>query len=410
MKFNGLNSKKSATEVEFNFSAIGCYLIPLIYFVGNLVYIVERYGKTYVSGYYLIHYIYTHDHGYISRGLVGEIISWFYDSVSAETLANIVLFFNVCLAISCSLYIGKAFQSVRKDKYRFSVLFFIVLVFFVFASPVNFYYEDIKLDKILWTLTFIAVILAQNKIGICFVPAICIIATMVNPIFLFCSMILVSIILLQEFYSANYSVKNGIICGIAYISMIVVGLIAPISEKYLGFATPTEMVEFYFSRYDGVIDEYTLHLFETEWLFDYFEPLKNIFRMAYEIYFLNWGNGLRTALCFSLMALPAYCLLIAFWKKTIDFEENKFQKFIFFLCLISPVVIIPPVLISWEFSKYFYNNVLMQVGLIIYFLVKKSPALLCTIKEIESYFKTHILQTFIVLFYFITYIAILGSR
>ncbi len=409
MKFNKLNNRKSAIKSDFKLPVIGYYLIPLVYFIGSLIYKVVRYGKTYVGGYYLIHYLYTHDHGYISRGLVGEVISWFFDIVTDELLANIILFINVCLAVSCSLFIGSAFRSVRKDRYSSAVLLFIVLVFFVLAAPINFYYDDVKLDKILWALTFISVVLSQNKIGICFVPFICIIATMVNPVFLFCSMILISIILLQEFHLNNYSTKNGVLCGFSYVSMIAIGLFAPISEKWIGFSNATEMLDFYFSRYAGVLDEETIQRFEIEWIFDYFEPLDEMLRRVYEIYFLDWGNGMRSAFHFLLIALPAYILLIIFWKKTINYEKNKIQKFIFFLCAISPIVIIPPVIFSWEFAKYFYNNVLMQSCLVIYFITKKTPAILHTIKETEMYFKTHLPQSFLTLFYFIMYIAVFSN-
>lgn len=410
MKFNMLNIRKSVLKSDFDFPIAGCYLIPIFYYLVSLIYYVVSYGKTYVGGYYLIHYLYTHDHGYIARGLVGEILSWFYDTLTDELLANIMLFINICLALSCSLYIGRMLQCVRKDKHRFSVVFLIVLVFFVYARPITFYFGDVKLDKILWVLTFIAVILSQNKIGIYFVPIICIVATMVNPVFLFCSMILISIILLQEFYLSNYSIKNGIICGVSYISMIALGLLGLVSEKWVGFSTPSEMIDFYFSRYAGTLDEETYQLFETEWLFDYFDSSKEIIRKAYEIYFQDWGNGMETLLNFLLIALPAYILLTIFWIKVIKAEESKFQKFIFFLCAISPVVIIPTTIFSWEFSKYFYNNILMQTGLIIYYITKNSPALMRAIKDFETYCKTHFLQSFIILFYFFIYIAIYSSK
>ena len=355
MDFTKPKFAKPSPSTEFNFPLIGCYLIPLFYFIGTIIYVLARFGKIYVSGYYLIHYFYTYDHGYVARGLIGEILSWFFDTLNGEQLANISIFLNVCLALSCSLFVGKALHSVRKDKFRFSVICLIVLIFFVFAAPVKFYSADPKLDKNLWTLAFIAVILAQNKIGIYLVPAICIIATMINPVFLFCSMIMVSIILLQEFFSNGFSVKNGIICAVSYISMIAIALYGTFSRRAVNFSTPAELIDFYFSRYEGTLSEDVYHLFETEWLFDYFDPMGTIIRKAYEIYFVNWGNGIRTVLHFTLVALPAYILITIFWKKIIKLEENKPQKFIYFLCAITPLVIIPPVVLSWEFSKYFYN-------------------------------------------------------
>ena len=268
MKFNILNNKKSALESDFDFPVFGCYLIPFIYYIGRLIFTLVCCGKTYVGGYYLIHNLYTYDHGFIARGLLGEGLSWFFDVLTDELLANLMLVINVCLAFACSLYIGRMLQYVRKDRYRFSLVVLIVLFIFVLADPIGFYYSDLKLDKILWSMSFVAVVFSQNKYGIYFIPVICIIATMINPVFLFCSMILVSIILLQEFCYSKYSVKNGIICGVSYVSMIALGLFSTASEKWVGFSTPAELIDFYFSRYAGTLDEETYHLFETEWLFN----------------------------------------------------------------------------------------------------------------------------------------------
>lgn len=406
MGFNKLKIAKPSSDTEFNFPVIGCYLIPLFYFIGTIIYVTERFGKIYVSGYYLIHYFYTYDHGYVARGLIGEVLSHFFDTLNDEQLADINLFLNVCFALSCTLFVGRALQSVRKDKYRFSVICLIVLIFFVFAAPVRFYSADPKLDKNLWTLAFIAVVLAQHRLGIYLVPVICVIATMINPVFLFCSMILVSIILLQEFFSSGFSVKNGIICAVSYISMIAAALYGTLSIKAVNFTTPAELIDFYFSRYEGVLSEDVYHLFETEWLFDYFDPAATVVRKAFEIYFVEWDNGIRTALHFTLVALPAYILITMFWKRVIKLEENKPQKFIYFLCAIAPLVILIPVILSWEFSKYFYNNIFVEAGLVIYFVTNKFPAVLTVTKEIEALFKKHIFLSLIIAFYFILFISI----
>ena len=127
MILNKLSTRKNIIDSEFDFPVVGCYLIPIVYFLGNLIYLYTRFGKIYITGYYMIHYMYTYKHGFVARGLVGEVISWFYDTITEEQLADINTFFTVCLALACSLYIGRMFHIVRKDKYRFSVLFLIVL-------------------------------------------------------------------------------------------------------------------------------------------------------------------------------------------------------------------------------------------------------------------------------------------
>ena len=117
----------------------------------------------------------------------------------------------------------------------------------VMPTTFNIYFEAINLDKILWFFTILAVCFSGNKFGIWLVPIFCIIATMVNPMYLFGSMILIAIILLQKFYDKGFSFKNGIICFASYASMLFLGIYAPISEKKLGFESVKEIVDFYFS-------------------------------------------------------------------------------------------------------------------------------------------------------------------
>ncbi len=403
---SAIKSKIDISSIKSFFtSKLVCYLVPFAFLGGKLTYYVLMQRIPSVTGYYLIHYLYTYNHGYVARGLVGEVISWFADTVTDRMTQGVVIFFSYLLAISASLCIGKALTAVRNDEKRFTWIVFIIIVAFILPMHFETYYHDVKLDKLLWALTFFAVFLHDRKYGIWFVPAFCIIATMVNPVFLFCSMILISIILLQEFHSSKYSLKNGIICAVSYISMIALGLYGTISEKWLGFSTPDELIDYYFARYDGVIDESIRERFLTEWLFDYFESLDQIFTMAYDIYFVDWGNGTQGIINFVLIALPAYIFLSVFWGKIIKAEDNKFQKFIYFLCAVSPLVLIPPISISWESAKYFYNNFMAQAGLVIYFIARGNKSVTETIENIVSYCKKHIIFAVTVAIYFATYLA-----
>ncbi len=408
---NTKDLKNRISQIGNPFSSkLVCYLFPFVVLGGNLAFCLLNNDINATNGYYMIHYLYTYDHGFVSRGLVGEIISWFSDTVSENTIQTVMIIFAFLLMIAGSLCIGKALSCVRNDPERFNAVFLIVVVFYMLAMPFDFYYEDCKLDKLLWALTLLAVFLSDNKITIWFVPVLCAVATLVNPVFVFCSMILIAIILLQKFHSENYAVKNGILCGITYLAIIAIALLAPISEKWLGFETPAELIDFYFARYEGVLDEKTYGLFETEWLFDYFEPLDEIIRLAYEIYFVEWSNGLRTAICFIALALPSYICLGTFWKTAIRSEENKMQKFIYFLCAVSPVVMLPSVLISWEFSKYFYNNLLAQTGLIVFFIANGNPAVLQTTEKVKTFCKNNLLFTLCAAMYLLTAIATFASR
>lgn len=382
-------------------SNVPFYLIPLAVLCG---WVLIRKPPT-VAGYYLIHYLYTYKHGFIPRGLIGEIISWFTDSVSDELIGTLAVAFSLVLAVAASLCIGKALSKVKDDKQSFFVVLFSVIVLCLIPGSFRMYFDQMTQDKLLWALTLFAVLLCDRKYAIWFTPLLCVVATLINPVYLFCSMILIAIILLQEFKSSGYSVKNGIICAVSYLSMIAIGLYGPLSEKKLGFQTPGELLDYYFARYAGELDAGTRHLFETEWLFDYFEPFDKVIELTFRIYFKEWGNAQRCLISFIFLALPALILFALFWKKVMKNETDKFQKFIFFLCAVSPVVIIPVTLISWEFTKYFYNNVIVQACLIIYYIVRKNPSVQKAVGDIVGSIKKNPIPFAAVVAYFAVFCA-----
>ncbi len=387
-------------------SAFACYLFPFVVFGGYLLYCILAKLMPHAQGYYLIQYLYTYDHGYLSRGLVGEVISWFADTVSDDLTRWVMTGFSALLMIGMSLCIGKALSKVRFDKEKLSIVLFVVVMVFMIPMPHKFYYTDMKLDKLVWALTLFSVYIADTKFGKWIVPFICMLATVVNPIFVFTSMILIAIILLQEFYSSGYSVKNGIVCGVAYVGIIALALLAPISEKWVGFDNAIEMADYYLVRYEGTFDEGLKESFNF-WLMDFFIPTEEILSRPFETFFKDYGMGMKTILNVVFLGIPACAFLGVFWKKVIKAEENKFQKFIYFLCLISPIVILPPLVLSWEFSKLFINNVFVQAGLVIYFIIKGNPAVVKVCSEAKESGRKHLVVSVAVILYFVCYLAMI---
>ncbi|MBE6756043.1 MAG: hypothetical protein E7555_06260 [Ruminococcaceae bacterium] len=385
-------------------SAFVCYLFPFIVFGGYLLYCILAKLMPHAQDYYLIHYLYTYDHGYISRGLVGEVISWFADTVSDDLTRWVMTGFSVLLMLGMSLCVGKAICNVRFDKERLPIVLFVVVMIFMIPMPYKFYYMDMKLDKLVWALTLFSVYIADTKIGKWIVPFICTLATMVSPVFIFTNMILITIILLQEFYSNGFSAKNGIICGITYMSIIAVAIFAVVSEKWVGFESATEMADYYFARYAGEIDESTRESFNL-WLVDYFLPFNEILSTVSNSFFKYWGMGTRTFLNIIFAIIPIYVLLGIFWKKTIKTEKNKFQKFIYFLCAISPVITIPLLVTSWELGRFLLNNILAQAGLVVYFVVKNQPAIVKTCNEVKMFGKKHLMLSIMVVLYLMCYVS-----
>ena len=398
--------------IKFNFFAeknrklvtFLCYFLPFAVLGGYLASLILRGFMIPSSGYYLIHYLYTYDHGFIARGFIGEVLSWFFETVSDELTEYVATIFSILLTIALSFSIGKALSKTKDNPEHF----FIVAILSTLSClcPVGFhlYCMDNRFDKLIWAIALFSVFLAGRKFAIWLVPVLCIIATLINPVFLFTSMILVAIVLLYYFYSSNYSVKNGIICAVSYLSMIALGVFALISEKQHGFASASEMVDYYFARYEGELSKGVYDAFVNVWLIDYFADTATLLEQSYESYYKVQHSEFFVDLIF--LIFPTYLLTVTFWKKCIKLSDNKFQKFIFFLCAISPVVYIPIALLVFQTSKYFYNNLFVQVGLMIFFVTQNNTAVSETFKKAFEWAKRHLVVSAIISVYILSVVIL----
>ncbi|MBR4766329.1 MAG: hypothetical protein IK085_06160, partial [Clostridia bacterium] len=193
-----------------------CFILPFAVLSVWLITLILRGKVEKASGYYILHYLYTFDRGFISRGLPGEIISWFTDTVTPELTVKISTALSFMLVFSSALCIGYALKrTANNPEIRKMIVFF---VFVLAILPVSFrtFLVDPKFDKVLWSLSLVSVVLSENRKTLVLIPFLCVIATLINPVFLFTSMFFISLVLLQRFYDSGYSKLNLTICIVSY--------------------------------------------------------------------------------------------------------------------------------------------------------------------------------------------------
>ena len=184
----------------------------------------------------------------------------------------------------------------------------------------------------------------------------------------------------------------GMLCFLSYAGIIASTIISVGSTGKTGFADTNEMLDFYYQRFIG--DPLTTserQLFADEWLFEYFVSAEETLSRTFNYYFKEWGFGITVVSYFLIVILPIAVLLSFLWIKAIRKTENKFQKFIYVLCLIAPVVIIPETIIGWEIPRYFSDALIVQLSLLIFFVVNGNEGIIEAIRSILDYFKKHLI-------------------
>ncbi|MBR0414079.1 MAG: hypothetical protein IJI67_03300 [Clostridia bacterium] len=364
------------------------YLAPFLILSAVMVVLMLSGHNFSAYSYYIIHYLYTYRHGYISRGFIGELISWFVQTVTPQVTAAAVIIGSFLLIIAASVCIGFVLNKVKKEKELFWLIFWFIVI--LCLSPFTFrnYLTAIKIDKFVWAVTLFAMPLLAYKKAIWMVPPLCVLAIVINPIFLFTSLVALAIPLLQKIYDEKYSRKMIALCAVTYALCIIVGLASAISEKHVGFANAEEMVRYYFSRYvdengNSVVTRELIQGYGEDLLIDFFMPFKELLPTAMKANLTHSDsfNGILFNLMF--FVVPVNALLIAFWCTCIKNSKAAFQKFIFVVCILSPLVAVLPSILSGEISKYFSNNVFAQACVIIFFIVSRNEAVLAAVGTVK---------------------------
>ena len=385
---------------SFTHSRLFCYLAPFAALSACLIYMIVDNKVDFSRGYYELQYLFTYDRGFMARGFIGEVLSWFVKTVTPDIIRNVVNIGSALLVVAVSLCFGSVLDKTRDNPETFKTAAMIIAILCIAPFTFRIHFEEMKVDKFFWAASLLAIYLSNKKIGIWFVPALCFIATLINPVFLAGAVFLVSIILLDECRRSGFARKNIIICGVSYVGMIAIGIYSIKSTAVHSFANPMEMVEFYFSRYTGTVSQDSIDEMVNVQLVEFFGgSTSNLFKEIYASNAIGAGklnyllaNGL-------LFSIPILVALTAFWIKAIKTEKDKFTKFIFFLCNATLISILFIPLLGWSprFFLYSYTN---QIGMILYFLATKNETVIALTEKIKNTCKNNVVVSASVLVYF----------
>ena len=162
----------------------------------------------------LLTYLGDYSHGFMPRALLGEIITWFSDTVSLDILFVMSLTVCILLCIASALLGGYLIKHCE-NKTAVTVILAVMLgspIFMpLFASWLG------LMDVYLILLTFIAFTFNENRFLRYFIPVIAIICTAIHHAYLFLYMVPLAIALLYDFFKDKKYIREwsmGLDCRI----------------------------------------------------------------------------------------------------------------------------------------------------------------------------------------------------
>ncbi len=305
-------------------------------------------------------------HGYMTRGFMGEIVSWFTDDVSKTTAVVFVSIGLLLLNIVISLIFGKLIKNSEGD---IKGTYIIIISLFI-LSPMYFRWlakNGLQTDLYFYLFTFASVLILKNKVLKWLIPVFAIAATLFSVVYPIHCMTLIAIILLYEF-SKERNLSNGVLCVLTYVGIIGVAVFAISKRSSLTFSNVDELYEYMSSKVapGTVLDEGTVKYYIGEYFLS--------FKQAVTQYmFLEISRNLKTIIfSFIFIYLPFIIAISVFWIKCIIKTSDWLNRLIYVFAIAVPFLILFPFIFTGEPGRWSAAAFVVEAGLLIYFLYNKN--------------------------------------
>lgn len=344
----------------------------------------------------LLTYLSDYSHGFVPRGFIGEIISWFSATVSLEMLHTLSSVICIIMSIVASLLGGLL---IRKAENRDGVTAFVAIMI---TSPIFMPLFSAWLgitDIYLILLTFAAFVFNENKFLRYLVPVIALVCVAIHHVYLFLYMVPLAIALLYDCFKNKKYVRDGILCGTTYASLIAFAFIIIKTRLAKGFGSIDEMIDFMIQKADFELTR--------EWL-NAVVPNEYMTGADHLMNKVTSSMSVSNLLGLVVILLPLFVLFAYGWVKSIRNSEDKSEKLIFALCLIHPLSTAPAFLFGLNWNRWTSAIITSQCILYLFMLYRKNKTLSAVVTQITEFFRKHFMFVLIYFIYYTSFAKLLG--
>lgn len=341
-------------------------------------------------------YLNDYSHGYMPRALLGEIFSWFTPTISIKFMC--IASFAVCVVL-CLLVAIVGGHLIRKAEQKPSVIFLVALWI---SSPIFMPLMSGWLgivDIYFISFTLIAFIINENKFARCFVPVIMLTCFMLHQAYIFLYMVPMAIALLYDFFKNKKYIRDGLLCGFTYISLIVASLITLTNRTLSGFNSTEEIVDYMIQKADFEISR--------DWLtglvqYEHFSGMEYMFDK------ITTTMSIKNLLGIFVIFLPIFVLFAYGWIRAIRNSEKKHEKFILSLCLIHPLSTVPAYILGLNWNRWTSAIITSQCLLYLFMLYRKNESVTLAFSKIYDFIKKHFIVVVLYLIYYASFAKLIG--
>lgn len=327
--------------------------------------------------------------GFAPRAFLGSVMKLFFD-YRGRREQNI--FFGVIMILTFLLVSWMAGRLIRlaDDDVKKTTIFFVALFLAGPYSNAVLFSKMFQPDRVLALFTLLGLLVMNIRPMKWLLPFIIFAALATHNMFTFSFMPAIALLLLYEVYASGYSKSSKWFCAVNYLTMFVFTAYFYLYGFFPGLQKTTldELIAYVGANTDVQIHEkiFSVYLFtEPDLVFDGLRSLMLTERII--------RSEIRVALFFA----PIILLFLFIWKNSFSASKNKFEKFIFTLCLLVPLARIPLYFVHWEVYRGRVAVVFVQFMLLFYFLYRKNSAVTQSVKRVGGFLQRNTLLVLLLL-------------
>lgn len=347
--------------------------------------------------------------GLISRTLVGSISGLLWEHPTKENIFFMQAAVTALTFILTALFLGKCIKNAEEKSGR--ALFIISLIIAVFPYGFMSYINLFELLDVYWVMTVALILLvSDSKAAVILIPILIFTGSWVHYSFFLAFMPVIYIL----YFGKCLKEKNKK----AYISAAVMVAVSVPTVLYFTLTNRSFNVIPFEEFIDYIIEKAGSHITSIErYIGTGFRPYDEMNRLygitdlsedSPDILKALIGNlkialkdtSLTGILCDFLLASPAAVFFGAVWKTAIKAAEDKKEKFLYFLALITPVIQFIACFTSSDTSRWLSLMMISQLFILALFVGNKDRYISEGLQRLTGIFEKHKTPLiFILLFY-----------
>lgn len=340
-------------------------------------------SEKYLDRFVLTHYAFTYEFGLIPRSFIGSFISLFANKITSRAVYIMSIIFFIILISQISLALGRLIRKSDPD-IKLSVKIFTILFL---ASPLSVTYllggYFARLDMYWLIITLFSLFFLKRRTLMWIVPLLGAVAIMIHQGYLFTYMPALLIPMFYEIYRSKYSKKSIIIFGLSCISMLLILLLLMFAQKNLPYDNASDFVKQIAKNVAFPPDSQMVYC-------EYYCPFPQW--QIHVVFPLLAYLALPVGLTLFTFSIPLIIIFGYIWKQSLRETENKFLKFVFFLCASAPSLFILVAILGTDWDRWWAAVINNQFIIVFYFIFSKEKAVINSVQKVGNFFKEHLLM------------------